>query len=48
MVQTDGGAEALVDGQEVWEEWCGQSVVDTDWMRRMKEQWVTIEKVMRI
>ena len=28
----------LVEGQEVWEEWVGQPVEDTDWRRRAKEQ----------
>ena len=29
-VQADGGREVLVEGQEVWEEWMGQTAEDTD------------------
>ena len=31
-VQTDGGREVLVGGQEVWEEWMRQTAEDTDWI----------------
>ena len=37
LVQSDGKAKVL-EGQEVWEEWVGQPVKDTDWRRRAKEQ----------
>ena len=30
-VQADGGSEVLVEGQEVWDEWSGQVVEDTEW-----------------
>ena len=29
----------LVEGQEVWEEWSGQVVEDTEWRGKVKEQW---------
>ena len=30
-VQAGGGRELLVKGQEVWEEWMGQAVEETEW-----------------
>ena len=30
-VQADGSSGVLVEGQEVWEEWTGQAVEDTEW-----------------
>ena len=38
-VQTDGGSEVLVEGQEVWEEWTGQTAEDPEWRRKAKGQW---------
>ena len=38
-VQTDGGREVLVEGQEVWEDWLGQTVEDTKWRKEVKGQW---------
>ena len=35
----DGGKEVLVQGQEVWEEWTGQTVEDTKWRKEVKGQW---------
>ena len=35
MAQTEGVPEALVEGQEVWGEWTGQRVGDTDWRREI-------------
>ena len=29
-IQADGGKEVLVEGQEVWEEWAGQTVEGTE------------------
>ena len=29
----------LVEGQEVWEEWAGQTVEDTEWRKKGKGQW---------
>ena len=43
-VQADGGREVLVEGQEVWEEWTGQVVEDTEWREKVKEQWRAIEQ----
>ena len=37
--QADGGKEVLVEGQEVWEEWTGQTVGDTEWREEIKGQW---------
>ena len=28
-----------VEGQEIWDEWTGQAVEDTDWRRKIKGQW---------
>ena len=39
MIQVDGGSELLVEGQEVWEEWTGQTVEDTRWRKEAKGQW---------
>ena len=30
LTETDGQEEVLVVGQEVWDEWAGQTVEDTD------------------
>ena len=38
-VQAHGGREILVEGQEVWEEWTGQAVEDTEWRKTIKGQW---------
>ena len=40
-VQADGGSEVLMEGQEVWEEWTGQTVENTEWSSREKAkgQW---------
>ena len=35
-VQADGGRKVLVEGQEVWEEWIGQTVEDTKWRGKVK------------
>ena len=35
-VQADGGREILMEGQEVWEEWTGQAVEDTEWRKEIK------------
>ena len=45
-VQADGGREVLVEGQEVWEEWTGQAVVDTAWRRKIKGQWRAREQAV--
>ena len=28
-----------VEGQEVWEGWTGQTMEDTEWRKKGKEQW---------
>ena len=38
-VQADGGKEVLVEEQEVWDEWTGQAVEDTEWRKTIKGQW---------
>ena len=38
-VQADGGKEGLVEGQEVWEEWTGRAVEDTEWRKEVNGQW---------
>ena len=46
MVQAEWVAEALVDGQTVWEEWTGQRVEGTDWRREAKGQLRAMEKAV--
>ena len=31
--------EVLVVGQEVWEEWPGQTIEETAWRKQVKRQW---------
>ena len=38
-VQADGSREVLVEGQEVWEDWLGQTVENTEWRKEVKGQW---------
>ena len=45
-VQADGDKEVLVEGQEVWEEWTGQAVEDTEWRRKNKGQWRAKEQAV--
>jgi len=35
-----------VEGQEVWEEWTGQAVVDTEWRKKIKGQWRAREQAV--
>ena len=45
---TDGGREMLMEGQEVWEEWTGQAMEDTEWRRKIKGQWrARVQAVVR-
>ena len=37
----------LVEGQEVWEEWTGQTVEDTEWRKEVKGQWRGKEQVAK-
>ena len=46
LAEADGKEEVLVEGQEVWEEWTGQPVDDTDWRRGAKDTWEAMEKVV--
>ena len=44
-VQADGGRGASVlVGQEVWEEWMGQTTEDTVWRGKTKGQWRAMEQ----
>ena len=45
-VQADGDKEVLVEGQEIWEEWTGQAVEDTEWRRKSKGQWRAKEQAV--
>jgi hypothetical protein len=45
-VQADGSKEVLVEGNEVWEEWTGQAVEDTEWRRQAKGQWRAKEQAV--
>ena len=36
----------LMEGQEIWEVWTGQAVVDTEWRRVVKGQWRAREQAM--
>ena len=40
-MQADGGSEVLVEGQEVWEDWMGQTVENmyTGWRGEANGQW---------
>ena len=37
--------EVVAEGQEVWEEWMGQTAQDTDWRGKAKGQWRAMEQV---
>ena len=43
-VQADGGKEVLVVEQELWEEWTGQPVEETEWRKKVKRQWREMEQ----
>ena len=45
-VQADGDKEVLMEGQEIWEEWTGQTVEDTEWRRQAKGQWRAKEQAV--
>ena len=45
-VQADGDKEVLMEGQEIWEEWTGQTVEDTEWRREAKGQWRAREQAV--
>jgi hypothetical protein len=35
-----------MEEQEIWEEWTGQTVEDTEWRRRIKGQWRAKEQAV--
>jgi len=37
--QEGGGVGQVVEGQVVWEDWCGQVVEDTEWRDAVLEEW---------
>ena len=45
-VRADGDKEVLMEGQEIWEEWTGQTVEDTEWRRQAKGQWRAKEQAV--
>ena len=45
-MQADGDKEVLVGGQEIWEEWTGQAMEDTEWRRKSKGQWRAKEQAV--
>ena len=45
-VRADGDKEVLMVGQEIWEEWSGQTVEDTEWRRQAKGQWRAKEQAV--
>ena len=45
-VQADGGREVLMEGQEIWEEWTGKAVEDTEWRKEIKGQWRAKEQAV--
>ena len=45
-VQADGDKEVLMEGQEIWEEWTGQTMEDTEWRRQAKGQWRAKEQAV--
>ena len=45
-VRADGDKEVLMVGQEIWEEWTGQTVEDTEWRRQAKGQWRAKEQAV--
>ena len=45
-VRADGGKEVLMEGQENWGGWAGQTVEDTEWGRQAKGQWRSKEQAV--
>ena len=45
-VRADGDKEVIMVGQEIWEEWTGQTVEDTEWRRQAKGQWRAKEQAV--
>ena len=46
MAHADGQVKVLVDRQEVWEQWTGQVVEDTEWGKRTKDNLEAMEKAV--
>ena len=46
LVHADGQEEVLVVGDEVWEEWTGQTVEGTDWRKGAKDEWAAEESAV--
>ena len=46
LVHADGQEEVLVVGDEVWEEWTGQTVEGTDWRKGAKDEWAAKERAV--
>jgi hypothetical protein len=46
LVHADGQEEVLVVGDEVWEEWTGSAVEDTDWRKGAKGEWAAKERAV--
>ena len=46
LVHADGQEEVLVVGDEVWEEWTGQTVEGTDWRKGAKDKWAAKERAV--
>ena len=46
LQHADGQEEVLVVGDEVWEEWTGSTVEDTDWRKGAKGEWAAKERAV--
>jgi hypothetical protein len=46
LSHADGQEEVLVVGDEVWEEWTGSAVEDTDWRKGGKNEWAAKERAV--
>ena len=46
LLHADGQEEILVVGDEVWEEWTGQTVEGTDWRKGANDEWSGKERAV--
>ena len=46
LLHADGQEEVLVVGDEVWEEWTGQTVEGTYWRKGAKDEWAAKERAV--
>ena len=46
LVHADGQEEVLVVGDEMWEEWTGQTVEGTDLWKGAKDEWAAKERAL--